>query len=70
MSQDTITVNRICPFCGKDSKADNVPVDNYIKWLDGELIQYALPDLTPAERKIIMTGIHDECWEKTFREDH
>jgi hypothetical protein len=38
-------------------------------WKNGELIQNAMPNLTPAEREFIKTGITDEEWETTFAEN-
>ena len=39
----------------------------YKMWENGELIQRALPDLTPAEREIIITGLSDEDFKKAVR---
>jgi hypothetical protein len=41
------------------------------RWLqDGTLIQDALPDLSPSEREVLMTGI-DACeWDKEFSNDN
>jgi hypothetical protein len=41
----------------------------YQAWLAGELIQNALPDLTAAQREILMTGIGNDEWSRMFRED-
>lgn len=35
----------------------------------GELIQRALPHLTPGEREFIMTGITSEEWDHAFPEE-
>jgi len=32
-------------------------------WMSGELIQNAMPNLTPAEREFIKTGITEDEWE-------
>lgn len=37
-------------------------LDNYVS--SGQLIQNALPHLTPAQREFIMTGITEEEWEQ------
>jgi hypothetical protein len=37
-------------------------------WLDGMLIQDAMPHLTANQREFIMTGIPDE-WDAAFGED-
>jgi hypothetical protein len=32
-------------------------------WMSGELIQNAMPNLTPAEREFIKSGITEDEWE-------
>ena len=42
----------------------------YLTWLAGDaLIQDALPDLSDAEREILITGIDDEQFSAAFGED-
>ena len=41
------------------------------RWRAGELIQNVMPQLTPAEREFIITGVTDEEGEESMREsDH
>lgn len=56
-----------CPFCGKYQEVE-VKLEDYYKWIEGELAQKAFPYLTPAEREIIISGICEECWDKMFKE--
>jgi hypothetical protein len=35
-------------------------------WQNGELIQNAMPNLTPDQREFLMTGITPEEWEAEF----
>lgn len=42
-------------------------IDNYL--IKGMLIQEAFPNLTPDQREFIMTGITDEEWNETFKDD-
>lgn len=37
-------------------------------WINGELIQKAMPHLTPDEREFIMTGITPEEWDAQYKE--
>lgn len=62
----TITIEAECPFCGKVTDVE-VPIDGYIKWEHGELIQNALPMLSAQERELVKTGICQECWDKMFK---
>jgi hypothetical protein len=58
-----------CLGCWKRSTL-RIPYEGYKAWIvDGEYIQDALIDLTPAERELILTGIHDECWNELFPEE-
>jgi hypothetical protein len=40
--------------------------DQYDSWRDGELIQRAMPTLSPDQREFLKTGITPEEWEATF----
>ena len=58
-----------CPCCGKEQVV-TVDVNRYEAWRRGELmIQHALPDLTPDQREILMSGICPDCWDMMFKED-
>lgn len=58
-------ITRICPFTGKQNSMDiNVTNDQLDRWMSGELVQNAMPDLTADEREFIMTGITPEMWDK------
>jgi len=53
-------IERIHPFTGK-LNAMELPVteEQLRSWRDGELIQNAMPNLTPDEREFIKTGLLD-----------
>ena len=40
--------------------------EQILKYEAGELIQNAFPNLTPAEREFIMTGITEDEWKDIF----
>jgi len=44
----------------------NVSIDQYQSWIDGTLIQVAMPHLSADEREFIMTGITPTEWEENF----
>ena len=60
---DTMIIERIHPFTGK-LNAMELPVtkEQLQRWRDGELIQRAMPNLTPDEREFIKTGLTEEHW--------
>lgn len=54
-----------CPFCG-NTHSVMVNMDAYGDWLGGELIQYAMPDLTPTEREQLISNLCPKCQESIF----
>lgn len=62
------TVAITCPFCGANHEV-KVDFMAYTNWLDGELIQNAMPDLTPTEREQLISRICPKCQEKFFGAD-
>lgn len=41
-------------------------LDGINRWLEGALIQNALPFFTPTEREFLLTGMTDEEWDEAF----
>ena len=62
--RDTITAIT-CPFCGADHEV-KVNFKAYVNWINGELIQNAMPDLTPTEREQLISKLCPKCQEKIF----
>ena len=60
-----ITINCTCPFCRKTHSVE-VDYRSYCSWQAGELIQYAMPELTPTEREQLISGICPKCQESIF----
>ena len=64
----TVTATtRECPMCGKSGTV-TVPEAEIEAWKDGHgpLIQHAMPSLSAADREMLLSGTHDECWQKMF----
>ena len=62
-----IDVSIICPFCGEDHTVE-VNLTQYEAWQNGELIQNAMPNLTPTEREQLISQICPKCQAKIFGE--
>ena len=58
-----------CFVCGKTGEVE-VPMKGFLIRQLGGLIQDAYPDLDKALREQMMTGIHPECWKKSFGFEH
>ena len=54
-----------CTWCDQ-SGVLQVPAEGYEKWLGGELIQVAFPELPAPTREQLKTGIHPDCWADMF----
>lgn len=54
-----------CSMCGKEGWV-TVPSDAVERLMNYVPIQTVLPELAPALREQIKTGIHPECWAKSF----
>jgi hypothetical protein len=60
-------ITRRSPFSGKINTLDiNVTQAQLDRWEAGELIQNAMPNVSPEHREFIMTGISPTEWEDTF----
>ena len=58
-------ITRTSGFSGKVNTME-IPVtqEQIDSWKNGELIQRAMPNLTPDQREFIMTGITPEEWDE------
>ena len=56
-----------CFHCGGKNEIYVFEKD-YLKWKNGDYIQSAFPYLSDAQREVIKTGIHPECWKQIFPE--
>ena len=54
-----------CPICGKEHSVV-VDYEAFCDWQNGELIQVAMPNLTPTEREQLISDLCPECQEKIF----
>lgn len=64
MSQ--ITIKGICPRCQRDWEV-TVDEANYQSFKKGDILaQEAFPELSPAERELLITGFCDDCWNDIF----
>lgn len=65
--RDTI-IAITCPFCRADHEVE-VNFEEYVNWVSGELIQNAMPSLTPTEREQLISHICPKCQETIFGAD-
>lgn len=53
----------------KRAQSLGVPDSRIRLWVDGLLIQDAMPELTPDEREFILTGMTPSEWDSIFGDD-
>lgn len=70
MENHTATVSTYCPICSTPATLE-VDALGFIRWQSGELIQVALPELSPEKREQLITGTCPLCWDNmwSFLED-
>ena len=62
-----INVEIICPLCGAEHSV-KVDLAQFEAWQNGELIQNAMPDLTPTEREQLISRMCPKCLAEVFGE--
>lgn len=66
----TCEVQRNSPLTnGTVTRTLKLTRDQFIRWQRGELIQRAMPQLTPDEREFLLTGMSDADWDEEFGDD-
>lgn len=63
-----MTIITQCPWCGEEHEVE-VPMEGYLAWQSGELIQVAMPQLSADEREMLISGVCPKCWAKTFSDN-
>jgi hypothetical protein len=62
-------IKRKSQLTGKTHELDLPVTEDQIKlWQEGVFAQHAFPNLSPAQREFIMTGITGEEWDEVFGE--
>lgn len=65
---ETVSVMAVCPTC-KEGRPFMVGLDQYTRWVNGELIQDVWPDWSADDREQFKTGICPPCWDNQFGSD-
>ena len=63
LTDDTLQAR--CRTCG-DTHILMVNAQDKKRWMEGELIQDAMPYLTPDERELLISGTCGTCFDKMF----
>ena len=68
MAKEKTTMWTTCRVC-KNQVEMQVHVEDVTAWENGELIQNAMPYLTPDEREVFLSGTCGPCFDRMFGED-
>jgi hypothetical protein len=60
------TFRATCPRCGKPAEVKGLRKRALDHWQKGVLVQDAFPALSPAEREVLASGMHDECFDAWY----
>jgi hypothetical protein len=55
-----------CMFCSTPPEKITVDLEAYERWVEGELIQVAFPEMSDDDRETLKSGIHGACWHAMF----
>jgi hypothetical protein len=61
----TVRVAGPCAITGRHHEVV-VPLAGWMRWRLGEAVQAAFPELPPAEREFLVSGISPLGWRRTF----
>lgn len=62
-------ISKKSPLSGKTTEMElPVTTEQLQRWENGELIQNAMPELTPNQREFLITGIVGDEWDSLFPE--
>lgn len=64
VKEKTITITIICRECNEHIDIPNVSVNGYLNWLDGMLVQKALPDIDYKLRELFISRTCPRCWDE------
>jgi hypothetical protein len=65
-----VKITRISPFSGKENTQElDITMLEHMKWVEGTVIQHAMPRLTADEREFVMTGILPAEWDSMMGEE-
>jgi hypothetical protein len=63
----TMKITRTSRLTGKTSVMYlDITKEQLFSWVDGELVQNAMPQLSAEEREFLMTGITPDEWDSVF----
>ena len=67
-NQKFMVITKRCEICKRVLNI-KVSVIGYNAWMNGELIQRAMPDVSAGDRELLLNSICGKCYDKLFEEE-
>jgi len=68
IAECTVPVRIKCITCGQIYKVEVRPTA-YKRWVEGALIQAAMPELSVGDRELLISHVCSDCFDSMFSED-
>ena len=68
MSSTILVRTKTCGVCG-EYEVWSLDQEAVVKWQEGQHIQNVFPEMSAADREVLITGTHPACWNKLFPEE-
>lgn len=65
-NSETLTLSATCNHCGETTHFENITSLDIDIWAMGGLIQNVFPNIPPAERELIISGMCPKCFTEIF----
>jgi len=62
-------ITNTCPGCRHPGRVPNVKPAALKAWLEGAHIQDVMPELPVADRELLISGMHSDCFDSLFPPD-
>lgn len=61
-----MTIERICPFCGKVTVIEVSEEQAFAFFFTDELVQNIFPEMEVSSREVLISGICEDCQREIF----
>jgi len=61
-----MTIEKMCPFCGKMTSVEVTEEQAYAYFFTDELVQNIFPEMEASSREVLISGICEDCQKEIF----
>lgn len=66
---DVVVYENSCLHCGEVNQFTMDEADYHAWKIEKTYLQTVFPHLSPDQRELLISGVHDTCWNEIFSED-